>query len=140
MAQQAAVISGGNAIGSNGSSSYSVGQVVFANQAGSNGNTNQGVQQPFEIFVLGTDDFLEIKLEMTLYPNPTSGNATLSIQNYASEKWSYRLFDLNGRIIYEQEISQSETQIALENLSASVYLIAVSDQNKTLKTFKIIKN
>ncbi len=140
MAQQATVISGGNAIGSNGSSSYSVGQTVFTNLTGSNGKTNQGVQQPFEIFVLGTDDFPEIQLEMKLYPNPTSANATLSIQNYASENWSYRLFDINGRIIYDQKISQTETPISLDNLSAAVYLITVSDQNKILKTFKIIKN
>lgn len=55
MAQQALVY--GNATGTGGTSSYSIGQVVYASATGTNDSVNQGMQQPFEIFILGNDDF-----------------------------------------------------------------------------------
>ena len=139
MAQTAIVASGGNATGSGGSSSYSVGQVVYTNAVGSNGSTNQGVQQPIEVFTLGNDDFPEITLAMSVYPNPTTILVNLNIQNYNSENINYQLFDLNGRSIQNNKILQKETQISLENLSNAIYFLTVSDNNKSLKTFKIIK-
>lgn len=140
MAQQATVSSGGNAFGNNGSSSYSIGQVAYTNQVGSNGKVNQGVQQPFEIFTLGEDDFPEITLTMSVYPNPTTSFVNLNIHNYNSENLNYQLFDLNGRLITDQKITQSETQISLENNANAIYLLYVSGDNKLLKTFKIVKN
>ncbi len=140
MAQNAIVASGGNATGSGGSSSYSVGQVIYTNAVGTNGSINQGVQQPVEIFNLGTNDFPEITLAMRVYPNPTTAIVNLSIANYNSENINYQLFDLNGRGIQTNKISQKETQISLENLANAIYFLTVSDNNKPLKTFKIIKN
>ena len=140
MAQQATVASGGNAFGNNGSSSYSVGQVAYTNQVGANGSISQGVQQPFEIFTLGKDDFPEIKVAMSVYPNPTTSFINLSVPNLNSENMNLQLLDLNGRIIQSQKIIQSETQISMENLSAAIYILQVSDNNNTIKTFKIIKN
>ncbi len=140
MAQNATLASGGNALGSGGSSSYSVGQVVYTNSVGSNGFTNQGVQQPIEIFTLGKDDFPEITLVMSVYPNPTKAFVNLSIANYNSENITYQLFDLNGRVIQSNKILEKETQISLENVANAIYFLTVSDNNKILKTFKIIKN
>ncbi len=140
IAQQATVATGGNAFGNNGSSSYSIGQVAYTNQVGNNGKVNQGIQQPFEIFTLGTDDFPEITLEMVVFPNPTTAFVNLSIPNYTSENLKYQLFDINGRVIQNQKITQSETSISLAELANAIYLLQVSDDNKLLKTFKIIKN
>ncbi len=139
-AQQANVASGGNATGTGGSSSYSVGQVAYTNATGTNGSVNQGVQQPFEIFTLGNDDFPEITLLMTVYPNPTTSLVNLNIQNYALENLNFQLFDINGRLIQSQKITTAETQIQMENLAAAVYLLNLLDKNKLVKTFKIIKN
>ena len=77
---------------------------------------------------------------MTLYPNPTTTWVNLLIPGYNSENLNYQLLDMNGRIIQSQKIKQSETQIIMENLAATIYLLQVSDENKLLKTFKIIKN
>lgn len=46
-AQRGNVSSGGNATGSGGSVSYSVGQVFFSSNSGASGSINQGVQQSF---------------------------------------------------------------------------------------------
>ena len=140
VAQNATVASGGNSSGSGGSSSYSIGQVFYSSTTGSNGSFSQGVQQPFEIFTLGTDEFPEIQLTMAVFPNPTTSLVILSIQNYNSEELNLQLFDINGRIIQSQKITQTETQISMENLSSAIYLLQVSGNNRPIKTFKIIKN
>ncbi len=139
-AQQATVATGGVATGSNGSSSYSIGQVAYLNATGTNGSINQGVQQPFEIFTLGDDEFPEIQLMMSVYPNPTVSFVTLTFQNHSLDKIHFDLFDLNGRLIQSQSITTSETQIAMEHLASAVYLLNVMEENRILKTFKIIKN
>lgn len=139
-AQQATVATGGDATGSNGKSSYSIGQVAYLNATGTNGSINQGVQQPFEIFTLGDDEFPEIQLMMSVYPNPTASFVTLTFQNYSLEKVHFELFDLNGRLIQSQSITASDTQIEMEHLASAVYLLNVMEHNKILKTFKIIKN
>ena len=139
-AQTANVTSGGTATGTGGTSSYSIGQVVYSNATGTGGSVNQGVQQPYEFFTLGNDDFQEINLLMTVYPNPTTSSINLNIQNYDLENLSYELFDINGRQIQNQKITLTETSIQLENLASAIYMLQVLDNNKLLKTFKIIKN
>lgn len=138
--QNAVVVSGGDATGSGGKVSYSVGQIAYTYASGSNGSVSQGEQQPFEISTLGVDNFPTITLEMSLYPNPTSTNATLKIQDLDSENLTYQLFDVRGKQISESKISNSETQINMESFNAAIYFLEVKNQNKTIKNFKIIKN
>jgi len=140
VAQQASVASGGNATGSGGSSSYSVGQVTYISAMGSNGTVNQGVQQPYEIFTLGNDEFPDIKLEILVYPNPTNAFITLKIENQSLEDLKYQLFDISGKQIQSYQIKASETHIQMENLASAIYLLNVMNNNRLLKTFKIIKN
>ena len=52
---------------------------------------------------------------------------------------TYQLFDIHGRLIEQNEINQTETQISLSNLSSSLYILQVSVNNEIFKTFKIIK-
>lgn len=139
-AQQATVTSGGNAIGTNGTSSYSIGQVSYSSSLGTNGSVNQGVQQPYEIFTLGNDAFPEIKLMMIVYPNPTNAFVNLKIENHSLENLQYQLFDNNGRQIHSQKITTSETQISMENFATAIYLLNVFENDKVVKIFKIIKN
>lgn len=138
-AQQATVTSGGVASGTNGNTSYSVGQIVYSS-SGSTGTVSQGLQQPYEFFTLGTDNFPNISLQMVVYPNPTANSINLKIENLTSTNLEYQLFDLAGRKIAGQKISQTETQISLETFPSSTYFIYVSDNSKTIKSFKIIKN
>ena len=53
LAQESANVSGGEATGSGGTVSYTIGQVAYTNHTGTNGNINQGVQQPYEIYLVG---------------------------------------------------------------------------------------
>jgi hypothetical protein len=138
--QQSVTASGGNAAGTGGSSSYSIGQTTFTSQTSSGGLITLGVQQPYEIVTLGNDDFTEINLLMSAYPNPTTDLLTLVVSD---DKWtdlSYQLFDINGKIVSKlQKMTTSETSVSMQELQQGIYFLAVNSENKTIKTFKIIK-
>jgi hypothetical protein len=139
-AQQATTASGGDASGSGGSVAYSVGQIVYTTHTGTNGSVAQGVQQPFEIqTVLGIDN-PQINLSFSVYPNPTVAMLTLNIGDFDYSNATYQLFDLNGKLLADRKIIENSTNIPMEIYPQAIYLLHVIDNNKTLKTFKIIKN
>jgi hypothetical protein len=138
-AQDAIVSSGGNSVGSNGNLSYSVGQVVYTTNFGSNASISQGVQQPFEIqTLLGVENF-NIDLQLSVYPNPTANWLTLDIKNISRDNLQYQLFDLNGKLIISDSIKSQITTFQLESYPTSIYLLEILENNKKIKTYKIIK-
>jgi len=140
-AQQAVPASGGDASGSGGSSSYSVGQMVYTTKIGANGSVAEGVQQPWEISIItGIAEAKGIALQCVLFPNPTADIATLTVDNYKSENLWYQLFDKDGKQLESANIPGDKTTISMGSLAAATYFLKVTDNNKEVKTFKIIKN
>jgi len=138
--QNNTVASGSTATGATGSTTYTIGQIDYKTNNGSSGTISQGVQQAFEIVTLSTNDVSQIQLVAIVYPNPTVQNVTLSIKDFDITNLNYQLFDIQGRIISNGKITQNETQIEMYSLPADTYILSVSQANKDLKTFKIIKN
>jgi len=138
-AQQATTASGGDASGSGGSVAYSVGQIVYTTYTGSNGSVAQGVQQPYEISI--TTGLLEtdIKLNLSAYPNPTTNYLMLQIDNY-DKALSYQLYDIGGKLLESNTVVANSTTIKMEQMPTGTYLLKVIQNNKEVKTFKIIKN
>ena len=145
-AQTSVNATGTNASGSGGTVSYSVGQVVYTTNTGASGSVAQGVQQPYEISVVtGIEQFNGVNLSVSAYPNPTTDNLTLSIDDdvhtrHALYELSYQLYDLNGKLLQSQTIKESQTHIPMSNLVRATYFVKVVQGNKEVKTFKIIKN
>ena len=138
-AQETIPSTGGNATGTGGTSSYTVGQLVYTTNASTSGSVSQGVQQAFEFQTLGNPGLLAAQLTAVTYPNPTTDFIVLKITDTALENLQYTLFDLNGKIIASKPIRTSSTEIAMKNLSVGMYLLKLTKKNKPLKTFKVIK-
>jgi len=138
-AQQATLPSGGVASGSGGTVSYSIGQVAYIDNTGSTGSVSQGVQQAFEIFSVGINE-TTLNISASVYPNPTNDNLTLQVPDFNNEKLIYQLFDVQGRLVESKPITAEKTQINMSYLPSATYLVYVSQNNKTVQTFKIIKH
>lgn len=139
--QEAIPVTGGSAIGSGGSVSYTVGQNAFSAFSGNYGSIIQGIQQPYEIStVTRTENVSEMILNCIIYPNPTRSIISLSMESLECENIKFQLFDLNGILIREQKIESKEIDISMNNLSPSTYFLKVIKDKKAVKTFKIIKN
>ncbi|MDP3914975.1 MAG: T9SS type A sorting domain-containing protein [Bacteroidota bacterium] len=166
-AQEAIVAAGGNASGSGGSINYTIGQVIYTTNTGTNGSGVQGVQQGYEILVVpglksatalnmvknskinslsslvtGIEDPKFINLKCIVYPNPTSDILTLTIDYLDTENGnlSYLLFDINGKLIEKNKIENRITLISMGHLVPATYILNVIEGNKSIKTLKIIKN
>ena len=139
VAQETIPATGGDASGSGGSTSYTVGQIVYTTNSGSNGSVAQGVQQPFEIqIVLGVEEET-IQLELVVYPNPTTDFLNLKIQNFGDNQISYQLYDMLGKQLRQDKISVKTTRINVQQLPIATYFLRVVDSNKPIKIFRIIK-
>lgn len=139
-AQSAIPASGGNASGSGGSASYSVGQVLYYTISGTNGTVAQGVQQPYEIsLITAIKNTEEINLRCIVYPNPTTRILKLVIRTKDFTDLRFQLYNMNGLRIQDKGIDNEETEIFVDNLSPSVYFLKVLSGNREIKTFKIIR-
>jgi len=133
--------SGGNASGSGGSASYSVGQVVYTTHTGSSGTVAQGVQQPYEIsLITAIEEAKGISLSVSAYPNPATDFLQLIVESEDIKDLSYQLYDITGKLLQNEKITGSPTSIVMSQLVSSTYFVKVITNNKTIKTFKIIKN
>jgi hypothetical protein len=131
---------GGNANGSGGSVSYTVGQITYQTSEGTTGTVAQGVQQPYEISVVTAIGNTEgITLEYKVFPNPTSGLLRLIIKPFDQENFRYKLNDINSILLQDKKIDSEETEISMENCTPAIYFLQVIKNNQEAKVFKIIK-
>ena len=133
-AQEAVVTSGGNASGTNGNVSYTVGQVLYTSNTGTTGSVAQGVQQPFEIqTVLGLDNF-NVSLELSVYPNPTT--ETITIERISEMTIDYAITDMTGRVVATGKIDSLQSEVNVSQLETGSYqfLIEGSKPSTFVKT------
>lgn len=136
--------SGENATGASGSVTYSIGQVFYTYIGESVYNVAQGIQQQQEVTTtLSSDETIaEPKTEIVIFPNPTTDFVNIQMEGSESDskQHSYQLYDLQGRLLKQESISQNETQVNMTDLRAAIYLLNIYNDNKIFKTFKIVKN
>jgi hypothetical protein len=135
--QQAIIAAGGDATGSGGSYSYSVGQ-LFLNTSKSSGSLAGGIQQGFE-FISNTLELSTIQLKFALYPNPITDYVILASTDASLKNLNYTLHDMLARTISKGQIRESNTKIIMNQLDMGTYILNIYQNNNKLKTFKIIK-
>jgi hypothetical protein len=132
--------SGGSIKGKEGSLDYSAGQLVYETANGTSGTITEGVQQPYEIFVVtGIDRVEEKDLTVSAYPNPTHKVLTLEVEDFQPSLFKYHIYNTEGKLIRSEKITDTKSTISMSKLVASTYFVKVARKNKILKTFKIIK-
>lgn len=139
-AQESINATGGNASGSGGSVSYSVGQVVYQTNTGTSRSVAEGVQQPYEISVVtGIEEAKGISLSVSAYPNPTTDNLTLVVEDFELSSLYFQLFDMNGKLLQNKEITGTRSSIVMTHFVSATYLVKIIQGSKQVKTFNIIK-
>jgi hypothetical protein len=142
IAQNATVTAGGTATGSGGTLTYTIGQIADQKVEGNGRYVIEGVQQPYEIQVVGINSYPNITLEAILYPNPTSSKVVLSIRNYEipSQGLTAQLYDFNGKMVKSIVVKDLDTEIDFSAYAAATFQLRIVDDKTLLKTFKVVKN
>lgn len=141
-AQIAVSAAGGNATGTGGSASYTIGQVTYTNFSGEGGSVSLGVQQPNLFLSVGIHE-AEITLSASVFPNPANATTSLKLEgdnaSSVEDGLTYSLYDINGKMIVQQPIQSSLTTIPMDKLTEGVYILQVRRQNAEIKSFKVFK-
>lgn len=137
LAQENTVAGGGNGTGAGGSSSFSIGQIDYINASGTNGSINQGVQQPLEFYTMGVNS--EPQIQLQAYPNPTNDICWLVVDQVNFDGLSIQLHTTDGKLLQEQLINSTSTELNFSNFSSGIYNLQVYHQKQIIKTFKIVK-
>ena len=132
--------SGSSASGAGGSISYSLGQVVYTTHTGTNGSVALGVQHPYEISVVtAIEEAKSINLSVTVYPNPTADFLTLEVKEFDLSNLSFQLYDMSGKLLQRENIIGNLINITINNHKPATYILKIFQDNKEIKSFKIIK-
>jgi hypothetical protein len=128
---------------SNGSLSFTLGEIVLLNDLNTQSNslrsgftagatlTTQSIQEP-------NINFLDIKV----YPNPTSDLLNIRINHSSIQQFVISITDLQGKEVYNGTYSGIANTIGINTSSFSngSYILSLSDNNQQiLGTYKIIK-
>jgi hypothetical protein len=134
--QQAVVSGGGDAFGTVGSVSYSIGQIAYSHSA--DGLINEGVQQPFEIFSISVDDKFQ-DFQLNIFPNPTSNALIIAMENY-SPGVSASVLSADGRLIDTILLISSVTSIDVSSLPAANYFIRLTNEAGNTANYQVVKH
>lgn len=142
-AQSAIVPVGGDAQNSNGSVSYTVGQIAVATVSNSNGSVSvaEGVQQPYEIQTVGVNEYPQIALNAKVFPNPTENLVQLELNGFdipATGLQAY-LYDGNGKLLQNVKVTDDITSFQIGHYATGSYLLELKSGNRSLKTFKVVR-
>ena len=75
-------------------------------------------------------------LTVSVYPNPTNGLITLTVEGYTDELF-FNVYDLTGRNVFSSAMKSSEGKYDLSLLSRGVYLYKIMLNGDTLKCGKL---
>ena len=133
-AQSAIVPVGGDAQSNNGSVSYTVGQIAIQTNGNQSVSVAEGVQQPYEIMVVGTNEYPQIVLNAKIYPNPTENIAQLELNGFEIPVGGFHaiLYDGNG-------VTDDVTQFEIGHYATGTYHLELRDGKRVLKTFKVVR-
>ncbi|MBT8245217.1 MAG: T9SS type A sorting domain-containing protein [Winogradskyella sp.] len=89
-------------------------------------------------FTLADNDF-ELN-DFALFPNPNKGEFTLQFNSNSGKDVNVNIYDISGKLVFENKydsVSRFNKQIELNNVSTGVYIMKVTDGEKTI-TRKLI--
>lgn len=74
-----------------------------------------------------------------IYPNPTDGNLTISIDDYEeSDQASFVIYDLSGIIVYNSEATEQASSIDISSCQPGIYILSINI-NGNLSSWRVIK-
>ena len=138
-AQESVNSIGGVDRGNGGTVSFSVGQMVYTTDSKEAGSVVQGIQRPYRITTTDIKK-LDNALSFKAYPNPSSEDLFLEMNEFRNEKLNYQLYDMQGKLVMTNPIEIPKTQINMRDLAVGSYVIHIYDsKNQAIQTIQIIK-
>ncbi len=143
IAPQSVNSSGTSMSQSNGSLSFTVGELVVLSLTDTDGNTLGGGFTSGA--TISTSSIKEPDLDVIqvkVFPNPTTDLITVAIQESKLSKVEIEITDVNGKVISNEHYSAISTNIGINSASwnSGTYFLALKgEKNSVLGVYKIVK-
>lgn len=78
----------------------------------------------------------------SVYPNPTNGIVTITLEEQKRNNVSVEIFDISGKLVFNKEFKDVEGQLEVDirELSNNLYIIRIYNKEKNILVRKLIKN
>ncbi len=103
-----------------------VNPVVASNTVHLNNVDFSFISLPLDLSV-GVNEIVKNEIEFSVYPNPSSNEVFVYTPN--NESGWIELFDLNGKFILSEEVTQTSTKLSLKNIDAGIYLLRYKSES-----------
>jgi hypothetical protein len=74
----------------------------------------------------------------SIKPNPSSNFLNVLIENSVRGDYKIEVYDVLGKMIFNQSLSKMQTSISVSNWKAGIYLVKISNENHS-QTKRFIK-
>lgn len=133
--QQAVVPAGGEATGSGGTVSWTLGQVDYEASQSSGGNVQRGVQQPYEWLVMSADE--AARPTVSVWPNPTADQVRLEWNEPLPAGARFLVSSSTGALIDEGPVTGTTLTIQLERQASGQYVVRIMSRDRILNTLTL---
>ena len=129
---------GGSFENSSGSICFTLGECIIATHASAVEGMmlTQGFQQS-RLTIVSSPSIKNQDVEILAYPNPAKDFVVLEMSKF--QGFSYRLYDISGRVLEMGEVISSAYEISFTDLAPSIYILKIYRNEEELQAFKIIK-
>lgn len=137
-AQEVITTSGGYGETTGARVTWTIGEPVTETVTGTNSILNQGFNQGDLTITIIKNPF-QSGLGLLIYPNPAVNELMISIEESEIENLRYILFDMGGKILFENKIPGSVTHVSVNKLVPSTYILKIYQSKKEIGVYKIVK-
>lgn len=136
-AQEIITAAGDYSTASTSSLQWTIGQLVTG--ASSNGNIVliNGFQQ--SILTISKISENDLSNNIRIFPNPTNSYLEVEIDNPDFKTFTIRIYNIMGKLYYEEKILDKKQIIYLSNFCNGTYIIQITNKNILISTHKVIK-
>ena len=118
--------------------SWTVGEPVIETFIGPGAILTQGFHQTrYTVTVI--DPVTIPGIILSVYPNPVTDDLNLDLKGERTERFRYRLYDLNGKLIISGKPEKQPETVEMTGFPVGTYLLKVTGFNGFSQSFKIVK-
>ncbi|MEA3496997.1 MAG: T9SS type A sorting domain-containing protein [Bacteroidota bacterium] len=81
----------------------------------------------------------KINKDYTIYPNPTKSTITIECRNKNKMTTKVKIYDIQGKLIKEQQLTLDKTVIDIKDFSKGIYFVKIKDGDGVFVE-KVVKN
>jgi hypothetical protein len=125
--------------------SWTIGEPVISTFSNESNILTQGMHQS-KLLIDAIEEIELSGLKISAFPNPTNEFINLQVHQLLTDQpdemwteYSFKLYDINGKILMQKQIVSTETIIQMDSYVPSTYFLKVLVNKNEIKIFKIIK-